>query len=129
MYIPMWVLVVLLVGWYVYRYYQFKQKAKAAGMEAKRDNERLKALPGEWLDEADVVGNYRYTPEDIAKLLDAGGGARWHEEQAARLRQQIAAQGHVTERQRKSLAFHEESAAAIRLAAAIRGAPELADRP
>jgi hypothetical protein len=72
--------------------------------------------------------DYRYTAEDIETLLDRGGGARWHEGRAEELRRQIAEQGTIAERQRKDLAFHEQSAAAIRLAAALRGAPELADR-
>ena len=75
---------------------------------------RLKALGRDGLDD-------RYAAEDIARLLEAGGGARWHEERAERVRRQIAEQGTITEPQRRELAFHEESAAAIRPATATRG--------
>jgi hypothetical protein len=58
----------------VYRY--FKDAAETA--------ERKAAVAGEL--DARNPDNYRYTTEDIAMLLAKGGGARWHEEQAARLR-------------------------------------------
>ncbi len=113
MYVPIWLFLasLLLVGWLVYRYCQFKQRAQAA----KREWEARKRPDPD---------NYRYTTEDIAKLLAKGGGARWHEEHAARLRGQHG----LTEGQQRDLAFHEESAAAIRRTAEAWGSPELADR-
>ena len=118
MYVPIWLFLasLLLVGWQVYRYCQFKQKAQAAEREARRELEARPPSP--------FSDNWRYSTEDIAKLLAKGGGAGWHEEQAGHLR----AQHSLTERQRRDLAFHEESAAAIRRVAAEWGSPELADR-
>ncbi len=48
MYVPVWVLVALLVGWYVYRYYAFKERAAEADREAAREADRLDAELDVW---------------------------------------------------------------------------------
>jgi hypothetical protein len=43
MYVPVWVIVALLVGWYVYRYYAFKERTA----EAEREADKLLEGPAE----------------------------------------------------------------------------------